>query len=172
MSNAYLHLVDLASIAQIALACIAALALIGAVAQALVTRSATRQTLTYNYTDRFADPALIPFRQKTSDLFALSKATEDEKWEIYRRWSVEDKVEALLLPNLIEELAGMYNNGLLNKKIVEDFFGFTANELWNDGWWFIRRSRDTYAAYYSQWETMLRDMGYQPTLENGRASCR
>lgn len=162
MSAAYLHLVDLASIAQIVLAGIAALALIGAFAQVLLTRSDTRQTLTYNYTDRFADPALIPFRQKTSDLFVLDETSEDEKWEIYRQWSVEDKVEALVLPNLVEELAGMYNNGLLNKKIVEDFFGFTANELWNDGWWFIRRSRETYAAYYSQWEKMLRDMGFQP----------
>jgi hypothetical protein len=161
MPNAFLHLDDLAAISQIVLALIAALALIGAAAQALVTRSATRQTLTYNYTHRFADPTLIPFRQKTTDLFSVKGTTEDERWQAFRESSLTEQVEALVLPNLVEELAGMYNHKLLNRKIAKDFFGFTAHQLWSEGWWFTQRSREYYAEYYTQWEKMLVDMGFE-----------
>lgn len=160
MSFAFLHLDDLASIAQIVLAGVALLALGGATAQVLTTRSATRQTLTYNYTDRFSDPALIPFRVKTIDLFALDGHSEDERWRIVSRWPLEERIAALVLPNLVEELAGMYNQGLLNKEIAKDYFGFTASDLWNSGWWYISRSRETYTEYYVQWELMLEDMGF------------
>jgi hypothetical protein len=160
MLSAFLHLEDLAAISQVVLAAIAALALIGAIVQVLLTRSTTRQTLTYNYSNRFADPALIPFRKKTNELFALADTTQDEKWDMYKKWPLEDRIAALVLPNLIEELAGMYNNCLLNRKITKEFFGYTANDLWSHGWWFIDRSRRTYDGYYSQWEEMLKDMGF------------
>jgi hypothetical protein len=160
-ANAVLSLEDLVAISQIVLALIAALALIGAVAQALLTRSDTRQTLTYNYTHRFSDPALIPYRQKTADLLAVKEGEEDARWDVFRRMSLADQLAVLVLPNLVEELAGMYNNNLLNKKIAKDFFGFTAYRLWEEGWWFTQRARRTYADYYAQWEKMLRDMGYR-----------
>lgn len=156
-----LRLSDWADISQLALVLIAALALIGAVVQIREARAVGRETLTYNFTHRFSHPEFLPYHQKTSDLFDHEgqNKTADEQWESFHAWRVEDRIAALLLPNLIEELAGMYNEGLVHKRIAKDFFGYTALDFWNLGWWFIERSRMSHRNYYSQWQTMLEDMG-------------
>ena len=160
----YLKLADWASIAEIVLAVIAVLALIGAVAQVAVARSVSRETLTYNYTERFATPEFLSFHQKTADLFALEGASADGRYAVFQGWKYEDQLAALLVPNLFEELAGMYNQGLLHKGITKDFFGLTALDVWNRGSWFIERSRKSNPRYYEQWELMLRDMDLPPAI--------
>jgi hypothetical protein len=159
--GAYLKLADWAAISQLALVALAALALIGAAVQITQARSAGRETLTYNFTQRFSHHEFLPYHQKTSELFNLEGQgkTADEQWAVFNGWSVEDQIAALLLPNLIEELAGMYNEGLLHKRITKDFFGYTALDFWRLGWWFTSRSRLSHRNYYSQWQTMLEDMG-------------
>jgi hypothetical protein len=158
--DAHLKLADWAAISQLALVGIAALALIGAAVQISKARSAGRETLTYNFTQRFSHPEFLPYHQKTSDLFDLEGQgkTADEQWAAFHSWRVEDRIAALLLPNLIEELAGMYNEGLLHKQITKDFFGYTALDFWRLGWWFTSRSRSSHRNYYIQWQMMLEAM--------------
>jgi hypothetical protein len=146
-----LHLDQWAAIAQLVLACSATVALVGAFLQLRDSRSTTRQTLTYNFTARFSSPELLPYNQMTRDLFELGDSTEDEGYEQY-------------LNRSFEELAGMYNQGLLHKGIAKDYFGYTAQELWNEGWWFIRRFRESDDNFYAQWLLMLEDMEMKPNL--------
>lgn len=155
-----LKLEDWADISQIVVAVIAALALLGAVVQIMQARSAARETLTYNFTHRFSHPEFLPYHQKTNDLFDFEEGegTANQQWDLYESWSVEEKVAALLVPNLIEEMAGMYNKDLLQKQIARDFFGYSALTFWRAGWWFIKRSRESNPEYYRQWQTMLEDM--------------
>ncbi len=161
---AALHLDQWAAIAQLVLACTAVAALLGAFLQLRDSRSTTRQTLTYNFTARFSSPELLPYNQMTRDLFELGDSSEDEGYERYLKRSFEDQLAVLIVPNLIEELAGMYNQGLLHKGIAKDYFGFTARELWNEGWWFIKRFRESDENFYAQWLLMLEDMELKPDL--------
>jgi hypothetical protein len=155
-----LKLADWAAISQIVLVVIAALALLGAVLQVWQVRAAARETLTYNFTHRFSHPEILSYHQRTSELFDLTaqKKTAEERWSEFHAWKVEDRMAALLLPNLIEEMAGMYNEGLLHKRITKDFFGYTAYDFWELGWWFISRTRVSHRNYYCQWQAMLEDM--------------
>jgi hypothetical protein len=152
------------AVAQLVLAVTAFVALIGAFVQILTSRSATRQTLTYNFTERFSRPELIPYLRLTNELFTERTLNENDRYDWYQGWSYENKLAALVVPNLIEELAGMYNQGLLHKGIAKDYFGETARELWSEGWWFIKRFRDTDQNFYAQWLLMLKDMGLDPEL--------
>jgi len=160
LSNAALKLADWADISQVALVVIAALALLGAVLQVRQARSAVRETLTYNFTSRFSHPELLPYHQKTADLFGLGAQGKsvDEAWREFTTWEAGDQIASLLLLNLFEELGGMYNEGLLHKRIAKEFFGHTARDFWDRGWWFISRYRKSNPAYYRQWERMLEDM--------------
>ena len=156
-----LKLADWADISQIALVVIAAFAFAGAVVQVWQARSAVRETLTYNFTSRFSHPELLPYHQKTSDLFDLAAEgrSVEAAWREFTSWEAEDQIAALLLLNLFEELGGMYNEGLLHKRIAKEFFGDTARVFWGRGWWFICRYRKSNPAYYRQWQKMLEDMG-------------
>jgi hypothetical protein len=157
-----LKLADWASIAEMALAVIALLALVVAVVQILTARSAARQALTYNYTNRFSSPELLRYHQKTGELFAPSDDDADERYRQFLELSRADQLAALVIPNLLEELAGMYNHGLLDKKIAKDFFGEIARDLWEHGFWLIERWRQTDPSYYEQWGLMLAKMKLLP----------
>jgi hypothetical protein len=153
------NLANWADIAQIVLAAIAALALAGAAAQILLARAATRQTLTYNYTERFANPEMRSYIRSTQELFALGDKTADEKWREFKSWPGERRLEALVLPNLLEEMAGMYNRRILHRQATKDFFGYTALRLWTSGEWLVKRMREeSNPNYYIQWEQMLKSM--------------
>jgi len=162
MIAADLSLSGWSAISTFVLAITTALALVGVAVQIRLARATTKQTLTYNYTERFAKPELLPFHQKTRSLFNLGGATADERFETFANWSTEDQLGALLVPNLFEELAGMYNQGLLHRRITKEYFGRTAHAFWDEGEWFILALRASYPRYYEQWERMLRDMGFLP----------
>jgi hypothetical protein len=151
-----------ASIAEVLLSATAFLALVGAIFQILSERWTARAELTYNYTERFANSTLLPYHQKTANLFRLDDGSGDERYADFQNWKYEDQLAALLVPNLFEELAGMYGYGLVDKKITKEFFGDTALGIWQSGYWFVERSRRTNPRYYEQWELMLEDMGLLP----------
>lgn len=163
MPDLDLQLADWAAIAQIVLGVTALAALVVAIVQIAQARSNSRQILTYNYTQRFSSPELLPFHQITGELLAKTEASEEERYREFTARSREDQLAALLIPNLIEELAGMYNHGLVDKKIAKEFFGEIAREVWINGAWLIERWRATDPAYYKQWQEMLEAMGL---LEN------
>jgi hypothetical protein len=139
MGIATLNLANWASIAQIALALTALLALVVAAIQIVTARSVGRQTLTYNYTHRFSSPELLRYHEKTGELFAPSEDRAEERYRKFLALGRADQLAALVIPNLLEELAGMYNHGLLDKRIAKDFFGETARDIWVGGSWLVER---------------------------------
>ncbi len=150
-----------AQVAQIVLAASALVAVMVATAQVLSARSATKQTLTYNYMERFNSPELLPFHQKTADLFrSRTPADEGERYADFLKWDQKDKLAVLVVPNFFEEVAGMYNHGLLDRNVAKVYFGELGQDLWASGSWLIERWRKTDAGYFEEWEKMLRDMGY------------
>jgi hypothetical protein len=109
-----------AQVAQIVLAASAVVAVMVATGQVLSARSATKQTLTYNYMERFNSPELLPFHQKTADLFrSRTPADEGERYADFLKWDQKDKLAVLVVPNFFEEVAGMYNHGLLDRNVAQ-----------------------------------------------------
>jgi hypothetical protein len=159
-----LNLAGWAAVSQVALAVTAFFALLGAAMQVRATRSASREVLTYNYTQRFAKPDLLPYHQKTAELFRRDGTSAEKQYRHFQKWKYEEQLAALLIPNLFEELAGMYNQGLLHRRISKEFFGYTSLELWERGHWFIELSRRSNPKYYEQWELMLQDMSLLPRI--------
>lgn len=158
-SGGTLTLADWSAIAQIVLAATALSALVVGVVQILVTRSTSRRELTYNYTNRFSSPELLRYHEKTAELFKPANATADARYQDFLAMGREDQLAALLVPNLFEEMGGMYNQGLLDKRIAREFFGDAAKEVWDSGSWLIDRWRATDPTYFKQWQLMLEDMG-------------
>ncbi len=154
-----LSLADWSAIAQIVLAATALSALVVGVAQIIVTRSSSRQELTYNYTHRFSSPELLQYHEKTGELFKPVDTAAGKRYREFLAMGRADKLAALVVPNLFEELAGMYNQGLLDKAITKEYFGDAAREVWESGSWLIERWRKTDPTYFKQWQLMLEDMG-------------
>lgn len=155
-----LKLAAWASIAQVALAVLALGALVGAIVQIRAARAASQVAITYNYTERFSEVT----RKHLADAYQLlllgGEAPED-RFLAFLAWDSPKQLDALVVPNLIEEIAGMYNQGLLHRPIAEDFFGILAADMWQIGSWFITRYRDHAddQNFYRQWEKMLRRIG-------------
>jgi hypothetical protein len=55
---------------------------------------------------------------------------------------------------LIEEIAALYNRGLLDKAFTKGYFGDLAKERWDQGAWYFESD----PAYYGEWRRMLEDM--------------
>jgi hypothetical protein len=148
-----------ASIAQIVVTVVAVLALIGATVQTLLTRSANRHTLTDNYTARWSDPTRNHLMVKTIETLTVKKGeTPDQRWDQFHASSLQDQFDAMVIPNLVEEIAGMYNRGLLDKTAAKEYFGYPAHALWKRAEWFVYRARKDDSDYFIQWEAMLRKM--------------
>ena len=156
----HLKLTDWAAVAQIALAIIALAALIAGIAQLKAARTSSRVEITYNYTERFSTLArdhLAAFY----DLALIPGKTPSERLSTFLSWETDKQLDSLVVPNLIEEIAGMYNKNLLHKAIIREFFGVLACDLWQKNAWFIveyRRHTDD-QAFYRQWEKMLKSIG-------------
>jgi hypothetical protein len=149
---AALSLQGLGSIAEVALAGIAVLALGGAAVQIHVTRSIARRSLAYAYADRFNDPSMI---DRIIDF--------QEYWDQhdYAAWDKEargTKQRLVIVPNLIEEFAAAYNRGLLDRKIAAMYLGSTVDILWESGMALVRGSQESVNPYaFVEWEEMLLD---------------
>jgi hypothetical protein len=156
----HLKLADWAAISEIALAVFAFAALVGAVIQIRTARTSSRVEITYNYTERFSNLA----RDHLASFYELAHlpgASSGERLGAFLDWESKAQYDALTVPNLIEEIAGMYNRGLLHNKIIEDFFGVLACDLWKSSAWFIAEYRDHTSDrdFYRQWEKMLKRIG-------------
>jgi hypothetical protein len=161
-----LNLAGWADVAHIVIAVVALPALIATYLQVRSSREAskgdrekTQVSLTYQYSERL--PALIiDHMRDTKKLDRIDNP--DKKYAVFSRWPSDKYLRALAVPNLIEEIAGMFNLGLLHKPLATDFFGGAARDLWDEWLWFIERLRasEKDADYYVQWELMLQQLGY------------
>ena len=139
------------------LAVAAVLALGGAIGQTLSARSATRASITFGFTTRFSNPELLPYIRKTIEVFK-SEGSPEAMFAAYGEMDYAEQLATMVVPNLMEELAGLYNRGLLDKKITRDFFGDLARNLWVSGSWLFGPWREEDSAYFAQWLLMLKRM--------------
>jgi hypothetical protein len=137
-------------IAESATALLALLALLGTVRQ-------LRQTRAHEYLRRFDEPGLLPYIEKTHAVIHMSGipvATRIDRWE---QMPFRERLDALLYLNFWEEMAGMYNRRLLNRRIISDYFGDAALDYWALSEWLALHMRNTDNGHvYRELEKMCR----------------
>lgn len=145
-----------------ATAVIALFALGGAVLQLWYTRKTTRETRAHQYLKRYDDPQLLPYIEK-SHRFIGPRDVSGEV--LVAEWDVmpfRDRLDAAVFPNFWEELAGMYNRKLVDRDIIDAYFGDAALDYWKRTTWLaehMRANDDSRVStddpgIYQEWETM------------------
>jgi hypothetical protein len=113
-----------ADIAQVALAITAVAALVGAAAQLRISQNKASRERVYAYADAL----------NTLDIL---RATVEHK-ENWAKWTIEDlanlpereQVEQMRLPNLVEEIAHLYNRKVLDRDVAAELLGVYVEALW------------------------------------------
>jgi hypothetical protein len=145
--------------ATTAAAVISFVALVGALIGILDNRRRVRQRLTYDWVERIGDLGLIEHQAVMSSFLRggvrppsvapetwdtmdeqRQRAMRARTWhELSRSLASEDRktiLQIVAFPNMLEALAGMYNQRLLNRGIVKTHVEGQAIAFWSRaGWW-------------------------------------
>lgn len=133
---------QVSAIAESATAAAAFLALVGAGLQLAQNRRQARATRAHQYLERWGDPHEIALNAKLIDFIEAEPHAQAARRAHWNALSREDRLEILHGLNFWEEMAGMYRRGLLNRKIVRDYFGGPAISYWRWSIWFISYQRE------------------------------
>jgi hypothetical protein len=158
-SNAPNWTSKLSAIAEAATALIALCAFAGAIYQLRRTHKTTLETRAHQYLQRYDEPHLLPYISKThAVLTGDGEATA--RIATWDEMSFAEQLDALLFLNFWEELAGMYNRNLVDRKIVAEWFGEAAVAYWQMAEWLVLHQRDQLPeeSIYDEWEEMCADI--------------
>jgi hypothetical protein len=140
-------------IAQFVIAIAGVLALLGAAAQVRLSRVNARRARVYEYADRFNQ------RQMLRSSAAYMDAWENDFYESFKALDRADRLEWMMLPNLIEEVAFLYNRKLLDRNVAAEILGIYVERLWTVSIPLVselRREKNR-PSLFSEWEEMQRD---------------
>jgi hypothetical protein len=146
--------------AEIATACIAFLALGGAIIQLLAARRSTRRRNAFGYFERYNSPSALPYIAEMIRL--LSKSTpdrdDDARWDAWKAETLPNRLDSLVFINFWEEMGGLYNRRLVDRTVIRMYFGAALVELWEKGAWFIGRSEGEDPRAFEEWRRMVVNM--------------
>jgi hypothetical protein len=132
--------------------------------QVRLTRSIAKQTLSYQYFERFSKYSLEDsyVRAKT---FVFpppgDKAEEQRRWDRFKHWEKSDPSKAsdlIFILNFFEELGGVYKRGVVDRQVIREYLGKFAFAFWKQLDWFVPRIREDRSAptLYEDWEAMCK----------------
>jgi hypothetical protein len=101
----------------------------------------TRQTRAIHYLERYNERAHVDARNRLHKFFLARPATDKQQLEAWTGMSYEERVRTVEGLNFWEELAGMYNRNLVEREIIDDYFGPEAEFIWNRIFWFVEYQR-------------------------------
>jgi hypothetical protein len=130
------------ALAQTITAGIAALALLGVLAQLAQNRRHERARLAHRYLERYGHPDEIKLVAEFVTFIKADGATRGAALAKWEAMSIEEKLKILHGLNFWEELAGMYKRKLIDRKIVREYFGAPALAYWRTSEWFIQDQRE------------------------------
>jgi hypothetical protein len=147
-------------------------------------RTALRQA-THAYIVQLSDPALLPLEAVMTTFLRGGMRPSEVSWWRWRTmddearresakalWrdlnasaALEDRsklLEILAYPNLLEGLASMYNEGLLDRRMVKTQVEVDARSFWTAAGWWIEQLRDENGEdTFRDVEVMLQDLASQ-----------
>jgi hypothetical protein len=162
-----LSLVAAGNIALVVAAGAAIVGLAYAAIEVRISRASSRLTRLYAYADRFNRPETL-----------AASASYRDYWE---RHSVDDylalprteRLELMMMPNLVEEVAFLYNRRLLDRNVAAELLGIYVETLWDASQAAVIKLRiyRNNPALFSEWEEMRADTPRR-TLRGIRAAER
>lgn len=145
--------------AQIATAVIAFAAFWGAVAQLERSRRADRRAAAYRYFERWNAAAAIDYQVKLAvALVDVPPAEAQRRWGEWANKPYKYRLEAMLFMNFFEELGGLYNSRLVDRKVIRKFLGVAVVAYWERTSWWIDRARVGSPRLFDQWKLMYEDV--------------
>jgi hypothetical protein len=140
-------------IAQFAIGGAAILALVGAWFQLRQNRASASRARVYDYADRFNTAELLRRTGFYREYWAEST------YEDFLSLDLPIQLEGLLLPNLLEEVAYLYNRKLLDRDVAAELLGIYVERLWEASQPLIAeaRRRENIPTAYREWEYMQQD---------------
>lgn len=140
-------------IAQFVIAITAVAALFGAFAQLRLNRASGRRGRVYEYADRFNDPDLLRASARYREYWKANTFAD------FSSLDLADQLEYLMLPNLIEEVATLYNRNVLDRNLAAQLLGVYVEVLWEASSPLVGEVRleEDRATIYSEWEAMQND---------------
>jgi hypothetical protein len=146
------HYQDLANLAQVVLAGAAVLALIGALVQIRVTRAIAKRQLAYEYLHRFNSLEILKLREELREFW------KQAEWDTFKALTHQERGRLLIVPNLIEELGGIYNRRRLDRDVAALALGVMVEVVWNECQGLIKGCRaDRGEWIYREWDDMRTD---------------
>ncbi len=148
-----LSLTGWADIAQLVIAIAGGLALGFAAVQVGISRTHARRARVYDYADRFNQPEILKAGAVYRDYW------ESHSHKDFKALDRAARLELLMLPNLIEEVAFLYNRKLLDRNVAAELLGVYVERLWvvSHPLVFDERRERNHPGLYSEWEEMQRD---------------
>jgi len=142
--------------AEITTACIAFLALVGAVIQLLGARRSTQRRNAFAYFERYSSPEALPYIAEMTTLLAKSKPPKDDdtRWDEWNKKDLSARLSTLVFVNFWEELGGLYNRRLVARSVIRIYLGALLVELWDEGKWFLDRCKADEHRAFEEWEQM------------------
>jgi hypothetical protein len=127
------------------------------------TRQMAAERLAHNYLRRYDEPWRLPFIEKVH--VVVGRTTQDQSTAAlrvgsWRQMPLKDKIEVLASLNFWEELGGMYNRELVDRLLIDEYFGDAALDLFERSMWLVRyqRNQSPGDAIYNEWEAMCLDI--------------
>jgi hypothetical protein len=137
------------------------IALLYAGYQVRVTRSLAKQNLAYAYFERFSRYSLEePYAVAKAFAFPhpRDQAEATARWDEFQAWEQDDPKkfrDLIFIFNFFEELGSLYNDGAVDRRIVNDYLGKFALQFWDSLDWFIVRFRGAHSStQFEDWEAM------------------
>lgn len=142
--------------AEIATAGIAFAALIGAFIQLWSARRSNHRANAFAYYGRYSDPNALPYLAEMTRLLRKSvpPETDDVRWHEWHKKDLETRLTSLVFVNFWEELGGLYNRRLVDRKVIRIYLGALLVELWSSGEWFIKRCQEKDHRAFEEWRKM------------------
>jgi hypothetical protein len=140
-------------IAQIVLASTGLVALVGAYAQVRVSHNATRRGRVYEFADMLGQQEWVDETVRCHEGLPMFTS------KTFSALSLGEQLGWLRLPNLIEEIAYLYNSGVLDQDVAAELVGVYVERLWASCAGFLRELRvsENRPRVFIEWERMQSD---------------
>jgi hypothetical protein len=141
-----------AAIAQFVLALSGVAALIGAYAQVRIGRAAALRGRVYDYADALNQLDMLRASAMYEERLPRTVADLKSLTEVAQ-------AELMHLPNIIEEIAYLYNHGALDRNVAAELLGVYVERLWQTSESLVKEMRvdEQRPRVFIEWERMQAD---------------
>jgi hypothetical protein len=170
------------SVAEWITAIAAGVGLIVALATILHSRQVARRSAAYQYVAQLGTPEFRALEAEAGAFFSCKEpppGTTLEDWQklgqrererrqwarwedLFASWTLQDRTKVLTilaLPNQLEDVAGAYNLGLIDRTIVKTHIEYLVEDFWSKAdWWLGEIRRDPNDNAYQDLAMMLPDL--------------